>query len=112
MSKRMKRSHLKIGYAVLWILTTGLFLLVTGAFRQISGSIGQAGAIAWFTLLFGPLFFVLYLLTAFLFDVRDETVTAAQFRAFLHRRRLLVGLFVFSLIVFVLLSFYGVSFKR
>jgi hypothetical protein len=108
----MKRSHLKIVYGLLWVLTAGLFLIVSGAFRQIAGSIGQAGAIAWFMLLFGPAFFILYLLTAFLFDVREETVTPAQFRAFVYRRRLLVGLFVFSLIVFVLLSFYGVSFKR
>jgi hypothetical protein len=108
----MKRSRLKMFYGLLWVLTTGLFVMVTGIFRQIAGNIGQAWAIAWFMLLFGPVFFTLYLLTAFLFDVRDETVTPAQFRAFLHRRRLPVGLFLLSLIVFVLLSFYGVSFQR
>lgn len=108
----MKRSRLKLIYGLLWVLTTGLFLVVGGAFREVAGASGQAVAIARFMLLFGPPFFVLYLLTAFLFDVREETVTVEHFRTFLYRRRLPVGLFVFSLIVFVLLSFYGVSFKR
>lgn len=108
----MKRSRLKLIYGLLWVLTTGLFLVVGGAFREVAGASGQAVAIARFMLLFGPPFFVLYLLTAFLFDVREEIVTVEHFRTFLYRRRLPVGLFVFSLIVFVLLSFYGVSFKR
>ena len=108
----MKRSHLKIIYGMLWVLTTGLFLVFAGAFRQIAGVSGQAWAITRFMLLFGPAFFILYLLTAFLFDVREETMTIAHFRAFFYRRRLLVGMFVFSLFVFVLLNFYGVSFNR
>ncbi len=108
----MKRFHLQIVYSLLWMLTTGLFLISTDTFRQIAGVSGQAGAIARFMILFGPAFFILYLLTAFLFDVREETVTTAQFRAFLYRRRLLVGLFLFSMILFVFLTFYGVSFKR
>lgn len=108
----MKRLHLQIIYGLLWMLTAGLFLINTGTFRQIAGVSGQAVAIARFMILFGPVFFILYLLTAFLFDVREKTVTAAHFRAFLHRRRLLVGLFIFSMILFVFLTFYGVSFKR
>jgi hypothetical protein len=108
----MKRLHLKIIYGLLWVLTTGLFLFNAGHFRQIAGSIGQAGAIAWFMFFFGPTFFILYLLTAFLFDIREEMVTVAHFRAFFYRRRLLIGLLVFSMILFVLLTFYGVSFKR
>jgi hypothetical protein len=108
----MKRSRLKLIYGLLWVLTTALFLILSGVFRQVAGASGQAVAIARFMLLFGPVFFVLYLLTAFLFDVREETLTMRHFRTFLYRRRLPVGLFVFSLVVFVLLSFYGVSFKR
>ncbi|MDO9559502.1 MAG: hypothetical protein Q7I89_07420 [Syntrophales bacterium] len=108
----MKRLHLRIIYALLWLLTTGLFIINTGYFRQIADSIGQAGAIAWFMMLFGPAFFALYLLTAFLFDVRQDVVTTAHFRAFLYRRRLLIGLLLFSMILLVILVSYGVSFKR
>jgi len=108
----MKRLHLQIIYSLLWMLTTGLFLINAGHFRQMADSIGQAGAIARFMMLFGPAFFILYLLTAFLFDVREETVTAAHFRVFLYRRRLPIGLLLFSMILFVILTFYGVSFKR
>lgn len=108
----MKRSHLKIIYGLLWVLTTGLFIINAGHFRQIAGSIGQAGAIAWFMIFFGPAFFALYLLTAFLFDVRQEAITGVHFKAFLYRRRLLIGLLLFSMILFVILTFYGVSFQR
>jgi len=108
----MKRLHLRIIYGLLWVLTTGLFLINTGHFRQIADSIGQAGAIAWFMIFFGPAFFALYLLTAFLFDVRQDVITTAHFKAFLYRRRLPIGLLVFSMILFVLLTFYGVSFQR
>lgn len=108
----MKRLHLLILYALLWVLTTGLFIINAGHFRQIAASIGQAGAIAWFMVLFGPAFFALYLLTAFLFDVRQDVVTAAHFKAFLYRRRLPIGLLLFSMLLFVILAFYGVSFKR
>lgn len=108
----MKRSRLVIIYAVLWILTAGLFLVAADTFRQIAGSDGQAGAIARFMMLFGPAFFILYLLTGFLFDVREENITLTLFRSFLYRRRLLIVLIVFSMILFVLLAFYGVSFER
>lgn len=108
----MKRSDLKIIYGFIWILTAGLFLINIGTFRQIAGTGGQAEAIAWFMFLFGPAFFVLYLLSAFLFDVRQTIITTAHFKAFLHRRRLPIGLLLFSMILFVVLAFYGVSFKR
>ncbi len=108
----MKRLHLRIIYALLWVLTAGIFLINAGHFRQVAGNIGQAGAIARFMIFFGPAFFMLYLLTAFLFDVRQDVVTTAHFRAFLYRRRLPIGLLLFSMILFVLLTFYGVSFKR
>lgn len=108
----MKRLHLRIIYALLWVLTTGLFIINVGHFRQIADRIGQAGAIAWFMVFFGPAFFALYLLTAFLFDVRQDVVTAAHVKTFLYRRRLPIGLLLFSMIIFVILTFYGVSFKR
>jgi hypothetical protein len=108
----MKRLHLRIIYALLWLLTTGIFLNHAGHFRQIAGNIGQAGAIAWFMVFFGPAFFALYLLTAFLFDVRQDVVTTAHVKAFLYRRRLPIGLLLFSMILFVILTFYGVSFER
>ena len=108
----MKRLQLQIIYGLLWVLTTGLFLINAGHFRQMADSIGQAGAIAWFMILFGPAFFILYLLTAFLFDVRQAFITTAHFKAFLYRRRLPIGLLLFSMILFVILAFYGVSFKR
>jgi hypothetical protein len=63
-------------------------------------------------ILLGPFFFALYLLTAFLFDTREGSITSDQFKTFLQRRRTLIGLFVFSMILFVLLTFYGVSFKK
>ncbi len=108
----MKRSHLLILYGLLWLLTVGLFLLNADFFRQLALGTGQAGAIAWFISLFGPFFFALYLLTAFLFDVRKDDITWVRFKAFLHQRRMLLGLFLFSMVMFVLLTFYGVSFKR
>jgi hypothetical protein len=108
----MKRLHLRIMYGLLWVLTTSLFIINAGHFRRIAESIGQAGAIAWFMVLFGPAFFALYLLTAFLFDVRQNVITTAHFKAFLYRRRLPIGLLLFSMILFVLLTFYGVSFER
>ncbi len=108
----MKRLHLQIIYGLLWVLTTGFFLINADFFRQIAGSMGQAGAIAWFMTFFGPAFFILYLLTAFLFDIKEETLTENHVKTFLYRRRLPIGLFLFSIILFVILTFYGVSFKR
>jgi hypothetical protein len=108
----MKRFHLRIMYGLLWVLTTSLFIINAGHFRRIAENIGQAGAIAWFMVFFGPAFFALYLLTAFLFDVRQNVITTAHFKAFLYRRRLPIGLLLFSMILFVLLTFYGVSFER
>ena len=108
----MKRLHLQIIYGLLWVLTTGFFLINAEFFRQIAESMGQAGAIAWFMTFFGPAFFILYLLTAFLFDIKEETLTENHVKTFLYRRRLPIGLFLFSIILFVILTFYGVSFKR
>jgi len=112
MKRGMKRLHLQIIYGLLWVLTTGFFLINADFFRQIAGSMGQAGAIAWFMTFFGPAFFILYLLTAFLFDIKEETLTGNHVKTFLYRRRLPIGLFLFSIILFVILTFYGVSFKR
>ena len=108
----MKRSHLLILYGALWVLTIGLLLLNADFFRQLAVRNGQAGAIAWFMSLFGPFFFGLYLLTAFLFDVRKDDITWHRFKAFLYQRRMLLALFLFSMVMFVLLTFYGVSFRR
>jgi len=107
----MRRLHLFIIYGLLWILTIGNLLLNADFFRHQAGAVGQAGAIAWFMILFGPFFLVLYLLTAFLFDTREEDITQDLLRAFLYRRRMLIGLFIFSMVMFVLLTFYGVSYK-
>jgi hypothetical protein len=108
----MKRLHLQIIYGLLWILTIGILLLNADFFRHLAVLSGQARAIAWFMILLGPFFFTLYLLTAFLFDTREGSITSDQFKTFLQRRRTLIGLFVFSMILFVLLTFYGVSFKK
>jgi hypothetical protein len=108
----MKRLHLQIIYGLLWILTMGILLLNADFLRHLAVLSGQDSAIAWFMILFGPFFFALYLLTAFLFDTREGSITSDQFKTFLQRRRTLIGLFVFSMILFVLLTFYGVSFKK
>ena len=108
----MKRSHLLILYGLFWVLTIGLLLLNADFFRHLAVRKGQAGAIAWFMSLFGPLFFGLYLLTAFLFDVRKDDITWGRLKAFLYQRRMMLGLFLFSMVMFVLLTFYGVSYKR
>ena len=108
----MKRLHLQIIYGLLWILTMGILLLNIDFFRHLAVLSGQARAIEWFMILLGPFFFALYLLTAFLFDTREGSITSDQFKTFLQRRRTLIGLFVFSMILFVLLTFYGVSFKK
>jgi len=104
----MKRLHLQIIYGLLWILTSGFFLINADYFRQLAVSVGQAMAIARFMIFFGPAFFVLYLTTAFLFDVKDEILTGAHLKSFLSRRRLPIGLFLFALVVFVLLTFSGI----
>ena len=108
----MKRLHLQIIYGQLWILTMGILLLIADFLSHLAVLSGQARAIAWFMILLGPFFFTLYLLTAFLFDTREGSITSDQFKTFLQRRRTLIGLFVFSMILFVLLTFYGVSFKK
>lgn len=108
----MKRLHLQIIYGLLWILTMGILLLNADFLRHLAVLSGQARAIEWFMILLGPFFFALYLLTAFLFDTREGSITRDQFKTFLQRRRTLIGLFVFSMILFVLLTFYGVSFKK
>ncbi len=108
----MKRLHLQIIYGLFWILTIGILLLNADFFRHLAVLSGQARAIEWFMILLGPFFFALYLLTAFLFDTREGSITRDQFKTFLQRRRTLIGLFVFSMILFVLLTFYGVSFKK
>lgn len=108
----MKRLHLRIAYSLLWVMTTGLFLIFTGRFRELAGDLGQGGAIAWFMLLFGPAFVLLYLMTAFLFDVRQDTITKMHITSFLYQRRVPIGLLVFSMILFVLFAFYGAPLKR
>ncbi len=108
----MKRSHLLILYGLLWVLTIGLLLLNADSFRLLAVREGQAQAIAWFMSLLGPFFFALYLLTAFLFDARKDEITWGRLKAFLYQRRMLLGLFLFAMVMFVLLTFYGVSFQR
>jgi hypothetical protein len=108
----MKRPHLLILYGLLWVLTIGLLMLNADFFRQLASLQGQGLAIAWFMILLGPFFFALYLLTAFLFDTRKEDITGNSLKLFLYRRRMLLVLFLFSMVMFVLLTFYGVSYKR
>jgi hypothetical protein len=108
----MKRRHLFILYALFWIVALGLILMNADFFRHLAMSVGQATAIALFMAVFGPFFLILYILTGFFFDVRDEDVTMAQLRQYLRRRSILIVLFLFSMTLFVALTFYGVSFQR
>lgn len=108
----MKRLHLRVAYALLWVLTTGLFILTLDHYRQIAVDSGQSLAIARFMLVFGPAFLALYILTTFLLEIRLETITIRHFKDFLYSRRVPIGLMLFCMILFVLLAFHGVSFRR
>lgn len=91
----MKRRYIYVFYAAIWILTLWLIYGV-----HLSG----AGPLLTM-LLYGPPVALLYIVTLFLMDVRDETFDASQVKAFFRRRRLAIGFFLFGMIVLILLLF-------
>ena len=91
----MKRSYLYFFYAALWILTIWLLYGV-----RLSG----AGPLP--TMFFyGAPVFLLYILTLFLLDVREDTLDPSLVKAFFRRRQLAIGFFLFGMIVLILLLF-------
>ena len=93
-------------YVVLWLVVVGMILF---RFNPVfpsawAASAGHGAAVAGFMVFFGPLFFVLYLMTGFLIDVREPCFTLAHVNGYVRKRRNFIGLFLLVLVLFVLLN--------
>ena len=98
----MKRQHLYIVYIGLWICL--LMLLLSPPAKQLVHQWSGKGPPAC-TLLFiyGVPVFLLYLLSAFLFDARAEVIRKKDIISFLVHRRMLITMNMFVIIALTLL---------
>jgi len=98
----MKRQHLYIVYTCLWICL--LMLLFSPAAKQLINQwAGKALPVYILLFIYGIPVFLLYLLTAFLFDVRTEVIGKEHLLPFLVRRRMLIAMYLFAIIALALL---------
>jgi hypothetical protein len=98
----MKRKHLYILYIGLWIC---LFTLILSApiKRFVNELAGRGSLIQALLFIYGVPVSLLYLLSAFLFDVRAEVISKEQILSFFERRRMLIMMFLFVIIAVILL---------
>ncbi len=98
----MKRQHLYIVYIGLWICL--FVVLLSSPAKQLVHQLAGKGALVY-TLFFiyGLPVFLLYLLSAFLFDVRAELILKEDLISFLVRRRMLITMNLFVIIALILL---------
>jgi MFS family permease len=98
----MKRHHLYIVYIGLWMCLLALLLSVPA--KQLvhqwagRGSLGQA-----LFLIYALPVSLLYLLSAFLFDIREDVLHREHIISFLGRRRMLILMFMLVIIALILL---------
>ncbi|MEI7636819.1 MAG: hypothetical protein WCJ37_05895 [Syntrophus sp. (in: bacteria)] len=98
----MKRQHLYIVYIGLWILL--FMVLLSSPAKQLFHQWAGKGALVYALLfIYGLPVFLLYLLSAFLFDVRAEVIRKEDLFSFLVRRRMLITMNLFVIIAIVLL---------
>ncbi len=98
----MKRRQLYILYGGLWFLLG--FLLLSSLPKELAHHwAGQGSLVFPLLLIYGAPVLILYLISAFLFDVREEILTRDMFLTFLRRRRMLITAFVFAIVSLLLL---------
>ncbi len=98
----MKRRQLYIVYGGLWLLLG--FLLLSSLPKELAHQwAGQGSLVLPLLIIYGAPVLVLYLISAFLFDVREEILTRKLLLTFLRRRRILITAFVFAIISLLLL---------
>jgi hypothetical protein len=98
----MKRQHLYIVYIGLWICL--LMLLLSAPVKQLVNQWAGKGALVYaLFFIYGLPIFLLYLLSAFLFDVRAEMIRKEDIISFLVRRRMLITMNLFVIIALILL---------
>lgn len=102
----MKRRDYLIIYAVLWMVAIGLILFRFNPFFPSgwAASSSHGAAVTGFMIFYGPFFFILYLMTGFLIEVRDPFLTVDQATGYVRKRRRIIGLFLLALVLFVLLN--------
>lgn len=98
----MKRRHLFIVYIGLWICLLAL-LLTAPAKQFLNQWAGQGSLLQALLVIYGIPVSLLYLLSAFLFDVRGEVIRQEDLISFLGRRKMLIIMFLFVIIALILL---------
>jgi len=98
----MKRQHLYIVYIGLWVC---LFTVVLSSpAKQLVHQWADKGALVYALLfVYGLPVFLLYVLSAFLFDVRAEVIRKEDLISFLVNRRMLITMNLFVIIALILL---------
>jgi len=98
----MKRQRLYIVYIGLWIYL--FMVLLSPPVKQLVHQWTGRGALVYALLfIYGLPVFVLYMLTAFLFDVRAEVIRKEDLMSFLVRRRMMITMNLFAIIAVILL---------
>lgn len=98
----MKRQHLYIVYIGLWIFL--LMLLLSPPAKQLVNQwAGKGSLVQALLFIYGIPVSLLYLLSAFLFDVRADVIRKEHIISFLGRRRMLIMMFLFAIIALILL---------
>ncbi|MCX5826861.1 MAG: hypothetical protein NTV58_02530 [Deltaproteobacteria bacterium] len=98
----MKRQHLYIVYIGLWICL--LMLLLSPPAKQLVNQwAGKGSLVQALLFIYGIPVSLLYLLSAFLFDVRADVIRKEHIISFLGRRRMLIMMFLFAIIALILL---------
>jgi len=98
----MKRQRLYIIYLCLWIVLG--FLLFSSLPKELAHQwAGRGSLMLPLLVIYGVPVLALYLLSAILFDIREDPVTRETLRRFFHRRRMLITAFVFAIIALILL---------
>jgi hypothetical protein len=98
----MKRQHLYIVYIGLWMCLLAL-LLSTPVKQLVNQWAGRGSLVQALLFIYGIPVSLLYLLSAFLFDVRAEVIRKEDIISFLGRRRMLIIMFMFVIIALILL---------
>jgi len=98
----MKRRHLYIVYIGLWMCLF-MVLLSSPAKQLVHQWAGKGGLFSALLFIYGLPVFLLYLLSAFLFDVRGEVIRKEDLISFLIRRRMLITMNLFVIIALILL---------
>ncbi len=98
----MKRRQIYIIYLGLWLVLG--FLLLSNVPRELAHQWAGRGSLMFpLLIIYGAPVLALYLLSAILFDIREDTITRESLLIFFQRRRMLITAFVFAIIALILL---------